>query len=391
MQNNIKALTLASYLSMLFLGISSAFVGATARNIDLTPFQIGLFLTIQNIGFMLAVMFSGALADTLEKPRILLVGSLILAFSFFTFYMTGIFWLNLVIMMLIGAGVGTYEGVTDAMLLDMHDRRQSLHINVNHFFVTFGAILITLYLIALQMDWRIALVQSAVVVLLLALFYAFARLKPKEKQVEPYWQRLRILTRDPLVVALFIATVMVVGVEIGTIGILTTYLMDLRGFTQTTSKIGLLTFFSGVAAGRLIIGFFGRSERITQNILLLFGSATIVYGLLYYLNLGQWSYITTFLSGLAISALLPLMITLAGQLYPQMAGTVVGSIKVAIPIGGILVPLLMSILSRSTTFEVTLIVFPLALLIAFVVLFLAFRTIPATNKPAVRRDLDRQL
>ena len=51
-QNNIKALTLASYLSMLFLGISNAFVGATARNIDLTPFQIGLFLTIQNIGFM---------------------------------------------------------------------------------------------------------------------------------------------------------------------------------------------------------------------------------------------------------------------------------------------------------------------------------------------------
>jgi MFS family permease len=379
MQNNIKALTLASYLSMLFLGISNAFVGATARNIDLTPFQIGLFLTIQNLGFMLAVMASGALADTLEKPRILLVGSLILAFSFFTFYLTGIFWLNLVIMMLIGAGVGTYEGVTDAMLLDMHDRRQGLHINVNHFFVTFGSILITVYLISLQMDWRIALVQSAVIVLLLALFYAFARLKPKEKQVEPYMQRLRILTREPLVVALFFATAMVVGVELGTIGILTTYLMDVRGFTQTTSKIGLVTFFSGVAAGRLIIGFFSRSERITQTILFLFGSATIVYGLLYYLNLGQWSYITTFLSGLAISALLPLMITLAGQLYPQMAGTVIGSIKVAIPIGGILVPLLMSILSRSTTFEVTLIVFPLALLLAFIALFLAFRTIPKTN------------
>ncbi len=380
MQNNIKVLTLASYLSMFFLGISTAFVGATARNIDLSPFQIGLFLTIQNVGFIVAVMASGALADTLEKPRILLVGSLILAFSFFSFYLTGIFWLNLVIMMFIGAGVGTYEGVTDAMLLDMHARRQGMHINVNHFFVTFGSILITLYLISLQMDWRIALVQSALIVLLLALFYAFARLKPKEKQVEPYWQRIRILTREPLVVALFFATVMVVGVELGTIGILTTYLMDLRGFTQTTSKIGLVTFFSGVAAGRLIVGFFGRNERITQTILFLFGSATIVYGLLYYLDLGQWSYVTTFLSGLAISALLPLMITLAGQLYPQMAGTVIGSIKVAIPVGGILLPLLMSLLSRSTTFEVTLIVFPVALLAAFIVLFLAFRAMPATNE-----------
>ena len=96
MQNNIKALTFASYLSMLFLGISTAFVGATARNIDLTTFQIGLFLTIQNIGFMLAVMVSGALADTLEKPRILLVGSLILAFSFFTFWFGSILLLDLI-------------------------------------------------------------------------------------------------------------------------------------------------------------------------------------------------------------------------------------------------------------------------------------------------------
>lgn len=382
MQNNIKALTLASYLSMFFLGLATAFVGATARNIDLTTFQIGLFLTIQNVGFMLAVMFSGALADTLEKPRILLVGSIILAFSLFTFYVTGIFWLNLVIMLLIGVGMGAYEGVTDAMILDMYNRRQSLHINVNHFFVTFGSILITVYLIYLQMDWRIALVQSSAVVLVLALFYGFARLKPKERQVEPYRRRIQILAREPLVVALFFATVMAVGVELGTIGILTTYLMDLRGFSQTTSKIGLVTFLSGVATGRLLIGFFGRNERISQTILVLFGSATIIYFLLYYLNLGQWSYITAFLSGLAMSALLPLMITLAGQVYPEMAGTVIGSIKVAIPIGGILVPLVMSLLSRGASFQMTLIVFPLALLLAFIALFLAFRSSPEIQKLA---------
>ncbi len=381
MQNNTKALTAASYLSMLFLGISTTFVGATARNIDLSPFQIGLFLAVQNLGFMVAVMVAGALADTLEKPRILFVGSLILAFSFFSFYLSGVFWINLLMITLIGAGTGTYEGVTDAMLLDLHKKRQSLHINVNHFFVTFGSIVITLYLIYLQMDWRNALVQSSLVVLLLALFYAFARLSPEQAEVEPYWQRIRLVTREPLVGALFFATVMAVGVEIGTTGVLTTYLMDLRDFTQTTSKLGLVSFFAGVAAGRLIVGFFGRSERITRTILALFGSAAVVYLFLYFLDLGQWSYVTAFLGGLGISALLPLMITLAGQAYPHMAGTVIGSIKVAIPIGGIVVPLVVSLLSRVVPFETTLIVFPAVLLAAFLMLLLVFRKSELSGKP----------
>jgi fucose permease len=381
MKKSIIALTLAAYLSMLFLGVASSLIGAAARNINLSPFQIGLLLTIQNVGFMVAVWISGTLADTKEKPRILLVGSLILAFSFFTFYLTGVFWLNLIIMMLIGAGVGTYEGVTDPMLLDMHSKRQSLHININHFFVTFGAILITVYLIFLEMDWRISLSQSAAVVLFLALFYAIFRLPAKKGQDEDYLQRIRILSREKLVVALFIATVLVVGVELGTIGILTTYLMELQDFTQTTSKIGLVTFLSGIAIGRIVVGFASRQEHISNYILILFGLATIFFAFLFIVDLGQWSYMSIFLAGLGLSGLLPLMITLAGTVYPQMAGTVIGSIKVAIPIGGILIPLLMSLVTGLASFKVSLLIFPLALLLAFSILFFQFRRSPILESP----------
>jgi fucose permease len=361
---------------MLFLGIASTMIGAAARNIGLTPFQIGLFLAVQNVGFMIGVSAAGALADSYEKPRILFVGSLILAVSFFTFYLTTSMWLNLFIMLLIGIGVGTYEGVTDPMLLDMHDKNQSLHINVNHFFVPFGSILITVYLIFLQMNWRSSLTQAAVAVLILAVFFAFARLKNKRDQAGDFLERLRLLSRERLVVVLFIATALVVGVELGTAGIVTTFLMELRGFTQVTSKIGLLTFLAGVAIGRLIIGFFTRGDQAARYILPLFGLATIFFGLMVTLKLGQWSYATIFLAGLAMSALLPLMITLAGQAYPEMAGTVTGSIKVAIPIGGILIPFLMSLLAGLATLQVALLIFPLALLLAFVLLWFELKRSP---------------
>jgi MFS transporter, FHS family, glucose/mannose:H+ symporter len=368
---------------MLFLGVSTAIIGAAARNIGLTPFQIGLLLTIQNIGFMFSVWVSGALSDTYEKPKILMVGSLILAISFFTFYLTGSFWINGIIMLLIGMGVGTYEGVTDAMLLDLHTRRQSLHINFNHFFVTLGSILITVYLIFLQMNWRVSLTQSAGVVFLLAIFYALVRLKNKRTQSEDYLQRLRILSKERLVVVLFIATAMVVGIELGTMGILTTYLMDLREFTQTTSKIGLLVFLGGIAVGRLLIGYFTQKEQISQYLLALFGMAGVSSALMFFLDLGSLIYLSIFTTGLALSGLLPLMITLGGLMYPRLSGTVIGTIKVAIPIGGIAIPFLMSLMAQWISLQVSLLIFPCAAFLAFTLLFVEFRKLPAPVAPPV--------
>lgn len=370
MIKNIPAITASSYLSMFFLGVAATLIGAAARNIGLSPYEIGLMITFQNLGFMISVMISGALADSHEKPRILLIGSLILAAAFLSFYITQIFNVNLFIMFMIGVGIGTYEGVTDAMLIDIHPKKESLHININHFFVTFGAILITVYLIFLQMDWRNAVTQSGIMVLFLALIFGFTKLAVKTTPADPYIERMRILTREKVVIAFFIATALVVGVEAGTIGVLTTYLMDMRDFTQITSKIGLVLFLVGMALGRLVMGFLSPREKINRILLALFAASIVVYSALYFFDFEIITYGVIFLAGLSMSALLPLMLTQAGLLYRDIAGTVLGSIKVAIPIGGILIPFLMSTLVRYSSFGVSLIIFPLSFLIAFVLIYL---------------------
>jgi MFS family permease len=364
-----KVLTSSAYMSMFFLGVSGALIGAAARNIGLSPFEIGLMIAIQNVGFMLSVSITGTLADTHEKPKIMLVGSLILAFSLLTFYMTEIFWVNLVIMLLIGVGIGAYEGVTDAMLVDLHARRVSLHINVNHFFVTLGAIVIAVYLTYLQMNWRVSVVQSGIIVLLLAVFFGLTRLKVKQKTSEPYFDRLKILTRERIVIVFFLLTALLVGVEAGTIGILTTFLMDLRAFTQVTSKIGLTVFLVGIASGRLFVGFFSRREQIMNYLFTLFFLSFVFFVILYFIDLGSWNYVFVYLAGAAISALLPLVLTLGGLLYPNIAGTVLGIIKIAIPIGGILTPFVMSFIARSASLQTSLWVFPLSFLGGLLLLF----------------------
>jgi MFS family permease len=379
MIKNINAITIATYFTMFFLGVASSIVGAAARNIGLSPYQIGLLTSIQNIGFMISVSISGALSDTHNKPRILAIGSLILAFSFLGFYQFEFFWINLLIMLCIGIGVGTYEGVTDALLLDIHPRRASLHISVNHFFVTFGSIIITTYLIFLQMNWRYSLQQATVIVLGLAVFFIFARVKSPKKQTERFVKRIQIIFQEKIIVILFIATAATVGVELGSISILTTYLIDQYNFNQVSSKIGLILFLTGIAIGRLIIGYFTHREKIVRNLITMFGFAFLIYSGLFFVDLDVGIYIVIFLAGFSLSALLPLILTMAGLYYPESAGTAMGAIKVAIPIGGIILPLAMSVIARNSSFQLSLIVYPLSLLLAFVLLFFTIKGVTITS------------
>ncbi|MGQ9615918.1 MAG: MFS transporter [Spirochaetota bacterium] len=370
MIRNVHALTAASYTSMFFLGVGSTIIGAAARNIDLSPYQIGLLLTIQNLGFIISVILSGGLSDIYEKTKILFAGSCVLAISFGFFYRLSSFQINLSLMFLIGVGTGTYEGVSDAMLIEIHRKKESLYININHFFATFGSLMITLYLIFLQMNWRSATVQSGIAVGVLALFFLLSAAGKGDRSEEPLSSRLRFLLGEKTVSILFASTICTVGLELGSVGIMTTYLMEQRGFNQITSKICLLIFLAGIATGRLLVGFFSRKNQIPRFVLILFGSATIFLGTLYFTELGWFTYGLIFFSGMTISALLPLLITLGGVMYKDMAGTVLGIIKIAIPIGGILIPLLISVLSKYSSFKTSLLLFPFISGIGFLIMFI---------------------
>jgi fucose permease len=240
----------------------------------------------------------------------------------------------------------------------LHDERETFYITVNHFFVTFGSLMITLYLAFLQMKWRASLAQSAVAVTLLAVFFALTRVERSAKHVDPLSKRIGFLLQQPIVGLLFVATICSVGMEYCAVGIMTTYLMELRGHDQLTSKIALIIFLGGIAVGRLLVGFFTRKEWIFTNILLLFGFATVFSSLLYYVDWGFGTYLVVFVTGLTVSSLLPLVITFAGLAYKEMSGTVLGIIKIGIPVGGILIPFLFALLSKYLSLGAALSIYP---------------------------------
>jgi fucose permease len=350
---------MSSFTAMFFLGVGAAIIGAASRNIGLSPFQIGLLLATQNIGFILSVITAGILADSADKARLLFAASLITAVSFFFFYLNDSFILNLGIMLIIGVGIGGYEGAADAMLLDIHNRRESLFITVNHFFVTFGGLMIVIYLIFLQMDWRKSMVQSAVAVFVLAVIFGLSRVPPRKVVTESFGKRLAFIGKQRPVLVLFLMASCAVGIEASLIGIITTLLMEFYGFDQVTSKLGLVAFLAGIAAGRIVLGVLARKSQLLKYILALFALTAIVLSFLLIASPGTvMAYILLVVSGATISVLFPLTIALAGLKYPEMSGMVMGIIKLGIPVGGIVVPLMFSLFVQAASFKAALVLFP---------------------------------
>jgi hypothetical protein len=123
-----------------------------------------------------------------------------------------------------------------------------------------------------------------------------------------------------------------------------------------------------------VVGYFAQEKQLIQYILGLLGLSFIFFSVLLFVDLGGlFIYLNMYLAGMALSALTPLVITLGGLLYEHMAGTVLGTIKMAMPVGGILISLLMSVIARQISLQVALLIFPATLLTAFVILFFALR------------------
>ena len=369
MIHNRKFITSSSFLAMLFLGVGYSLVGAAARNIGLTPAQIGLLLAAQNVGFGVAVAIAGALSDTQPKPRILLIGSILLAAGLLGFYVVPTFWVNLLVATLIGLGIGAYEGATDAMLFDLHATRAGPYVNINHLCVTLGGALIALYVIFLDLLWRSAVVQAGLAVAVMAVVFALTRLPVKGGQAK-LQAKIRIITSSRVVAVLFCCSLLTIGTSAATTGMLSTFLAEQRGATPMAAKLGLVIFMAGVAAGRIMIGAIARPSHLYRLLVVLYALSAGTFALLFLVDLGPLTLPAVFLAGLTLSAQFPFMLTYAGLAYPAMTGTVLGAIKIAIPLGGIVTPLLIAAITNRASFGAALLVIPLGLLAGLLMIVL---------------------
>lgn len=359
---------------MFFLGIGLAIVGATARGVNLDAAQIGYLLAAQNIGFGVSVVISGALADRFRKSLMLTVGLVMLGLSFAFLYRSEVFAVNLGVMILMGLGMGVVEAVTDSWLLEMHTRNESRLVTINHFFVSIGSVVITLYLMALELDWETSLLQVAIVLAGLSLLVVFLRPPGHVAERRAGDKPFRRLSTDPGIILLVLAGIGIVGLEIGSSGVITTFVTQLRGGSTEFAQLLLALYLIGIAAGRVLVGLVG--ARVSPGTMVIVAAGAAMLGaVLFFLVPFEGAVLGVFATFLGVAAgpLLPLTIATAGLRHRDVAGTAMGMVKLSMPVGGIVIPGLVGVVSDTVGFTTALFILPASALLVLVVTVLGER------------------
>lgn len=359
--------TALSFTGMFFLGLGIALIGASAQNAGISADRIGILITVQQLGFLSSVALAGKAADRRSKTLLLTLGAVLVAVGFFFFFVTDIFLLNVAMIFLAGIGIGIFEAVTDALLVDTHRARASVFITLNHFFVVAGMLVITIYMIYLRLEWRAALVQSSVILMLLAIAGVIVKDPPGSGATGTDWSGFARLLGNRTTIKLFVATTCALGVETGTVGILSTYLVDLRAVDPDVARFGLVVFLGAYAVGRAVVGpAVSRGNMTRWSVFFSLVTAVAVLGV-YLLRAPVAVFVAIGLAGLSITNILPLLINIAGRHFPEAPGTAMGILKLGIPAGGVVVPFLLSVITTSASLSLAIYLFPLTALIGFLV------------------------
>lgn len=354
----------ACFAAMFFLGVGLTVVGAAARAIGLTPSEVAVLLAAQHLGFALSVAVFGALADMRDKGTLLAVGSLLLGGAFCVLFATDRLWVNVALMFACGVGSGAYEGVTDAFLMDLHPENPGRYIGINHFFVTVGMLAIALYVMVQDLNWRRAVAAAGAMTLALApVFWAAAE---RPRGAAPSAARassaavIGLIGGAPAIALVFVIGVLAVGMELGTVGFLTSYLAGARGWPEGAAKSALLVFLGGIAAGRLGVALVIRTDLLWPVALLLFGVSSAAFVGLFNSQSAAAVFGSAFVAGGAVSALFPLLLGIAALSARGAAGAALGLMKLAIPVAGLLVSALIGLLLRRFALAEVLLVIPAA-------------------------------
>jgi hypothetical protein len=172
--------------------------------------------------------------------------------------------------------------------------------------------------------------------------------------------RVGALGRQPILALFLVLALLCAGIESGLTGLLATFLIRLRSYDLIASKTGLILFLPGIAAGRVILGLVSGRARIAGLLMGLNVAAAVFGGVLFFVRLPVGATEAMLVAmGMAVSSMLLLLITMTGMLYREMSGTALGVVKLGIPIGGIVVPFIISIASRIWSFQAALAIFPL--------------------------------
>ena len=354
----IKIITIGAFFAFFLFGFVDNLKGPILPTLlDESGFSYSLGGTIllgSYLGFLIATLTIGPLADIAGKRAAILVACVCLFVGIMGFSLSSTFWALTLTMTVIGLGMGALEVGGNLIIVDLHSRDKGRYLNLLAFFHSIGSMAVPLYaglLLSAGTSWR-SVYQSALLIVVLLFVYFLLVKYPNLGSADK--NRLDVGKLGSAVftgeMILFYSGIAVyVASEIGVAAWLVEFLQQTTSQTLVTSTLYLSLFFGAVTAGRFVGSFlverFGyRKSLLWASLGSVACSAIGIFGppaLVFFLPL----------TGLFYSIIFPTSTAAVSDLHKENVGTILGLLFTFAGVGGMLGPWTIGIVSDQVGIE----------------------------------------
>jgi fucose permease len=295
------------------------------------------------LGFLIATLITGMLADRFGLKSVILLAGLFLAVGvsgYSAFSSTSLLFTSIFI---VGMGLGALELGPNAIIVSLHHERKGLYLNLMSVLHGFGSLLAPLFagwLLSLSVSWRVIYRWDLVLVALFVIVFLFLRFPKAEEKSQIDFRRIPQVAFKGDLPWFYTAICFYVAAEIGMGQWLATFLQDIRNASVADSSQALSLFFGMVMVGRFIGGFFVQKVGYLRSILFVSvgGILCIVLGLF----VPETSFLLP-LTGFFFSIIFPTITAAVSDHHTENANTILGVLFTFAGVGGMIGPWLIGL------------------------------------------------
>ncbi|NLF00231.1 MAG: MFS transporter, partial [Anaerolineales bacterium] len=312
--------------------------------------QQGALMTIYALGYLLAVVGGGFLADRWGKEPVLTTGLAVMASGLLATGLSQSYLLGITGMVLIGAGGGLVEMVVSAIVSDRVPERRAVALNLLQLVFGLSALspLVITWLGNTGNGWRYAFLGLGAGALLLAPLSAQLRPRPVSSDDRIDIRALRLLVRRPRLWAIAVSQAAYVFAEVSIVSWMVDYLTQARGSSSGQANSAVSLFFVAMLAGRLVCTALSTRVRLDRLQAGMAGAVVVGTVAVLLAPMGSWAWIPTGMLGLFYAGIFGTTLAYAGNTYPEYSGTVFGLILATGALGAVVGPWLVGVVSSAT-------------------------------------------
>jgi fucose permease len=306
--------------------------------------EAGSMFALLGVGYLLSAASAGPVIRICGLRAVLSIGMLVYAAGTGGFGAVSTWWGAATMLLIAGLGWGGVEVALSTLFIAIGGARSANLLNLGQLFFGVGCFIgpAAAWVVAGGVSWRAVFEVAGGLTALTALAWALQPIRRAAPVDESPAQAKTTPLRSKLTVVMASMLAAGVGVEMGTGGWLSKYMVGVRGVDLRYAGTVVSLYWMGIAVGRLILS--ATSQYFNQERLLvgltISAAAAFAFGLA-----TQHSVLATAafaVTGLAISGIFPGMLALAGKYHPQNVPGITSVVITGGGLGGIIIPWVMS-------------------------------------------------